>query len=132
MSGKHLLSCFFTVLSQTLAVLFLPDTTAGFIGFRYFSEALAVFQICIYGSRTGSTLRAKCSTSRRVEQLDLFGRLGGDEFAIVLADAREADAAAVMDQLRLGVERSPRNGVRCTLSAGVEGMMPGNTLMSPG
>lgn len=68
--------------------------------------------------------------STRLRSGDLFGRLGGEEFAIVLVDARKADAAAMMDELRLAVERSPRDGVRCTFSAGVEGVMAGDTLAS--
>lgn len=66
--------------------------------------------------------------STRLRSRDLFGRLGGEEFAVVLVDARKADAAAVMDELRIAVERSPRDGVRCTFSAGVEGVMPRDTL----
>ncbi len=67
--------------------------------------------------------------SARLRSEDLFGRLGGEEFAIVLVGARKTDATAVMDDLRLAVEQSPRDGVRCTFSAGVEGVMPGDTLV---
>ena len=66
--------------------------------------------------------------STRLEPGHLFGRLGGEEFAIVLVDAEKTAAAAVMDELRLAVEQSPREGVRCTFSAGVECVMPGDTL----
>ncbi|MGM3276704.1 GGDEF domain-containing protein [Ralstonia sp. 24A2] len=66
--------------------------------------------------------------SARLRSSDLFGRLGGEEFAIVLVDARKIDAAAVMDELRLAVEQSPGEGVRCTFSAGVECVVPGDTL----
>jgi len=66
--------------------------------------------------------------SARLRSSDLFGRLGGEEFAIVFTDARKTDAAAVTNQLRLAVERSPNEGVRCTFSAGVECVMPGDTL----
>ncbi|MFT4207024.1 MAG: diguanylate cyclase [Ralstonia sp.] len=51
-----------------------------------------------------------------------------EEFAIVMVDADKAAAAAVMDELRLAVEHSPREGVRGTFSAGVECVMPGDTL----
>ncbi|WP_233177079.1 GGDEF domain-containing protein [Ralstonia sp. ASV6] len=66
--------------------------------------------------------------SARLKSGDLFGRLGGEEFAIVLADARKIDAAAVMDELRLAVEQSPEEGVRCTFSAGIASVLPGDTL----
>ena len=66
--------------------------------------------------------------STRLKPGDLFGRLGGEEFAIVMVDAEKTAAAAVMDELRLAVEHSPREGVRCTFSAGVECVMPGDTL----
>lgn len=66
--------------------------------------------------------------STRLKPGDLFGRLGGEEFAIVLVDTGKAAAAAVMDELRLAVEQSPREGVRCTFSAGIECVMPGDTL----
>ena len=66
--------------------------------------------------------------SARLRSTDLFGRLGGEEFAIIFVDTRKADAATVTDELRLAVERSPREGVHCTFSAGVECVLPGDTL----
>ena len=66
--------------------------------------------------------------STRLGSGDLFGRLGGEEFAIVLVDAPKAAAATVVDELRLAVEQSPKEGVCCTFSAGVECVMPGDTL----
>ncbi|WP_027797133.1 GGDEF domain-containing protein [Paraburkholderia acidipaludis] len=59
---------------------------------------------------------------------DLFGRLGGEEFAIVFVDARKDSAAELADALRLAVEQSPVDGVRCTLSAGVDRIAPDDTL----
>ncbi|MFP6562235.1 GGDEF domain-containing protein [Paraburkholderia sp. B3] len=59
---------------------------------------------------------------------DLFGRLGGEEFAIVFVDARKNSAAELTDALRLAVEQSPVEGVRCTLSAGVDQIAPDDTL----
>jgi diguanylate cyclase (GGDEF)-like protein len=64
----------------------------------------------------------------RLPSSDLFGRLGGEEFAIICVDAQKADAATLMNELRLAVERSPIEGVRCTFSAGVECVMPEDTL----
>lgn len=66
--------------------------------------------------------------SARLRSCDLFGRLGGEEFAIVFVDAGMTDAAALTNELRLAVERSPNEGVRCTFSAGVECVTPGDTL----
>lgn len=66
--------------------------------------------------------------SARLRPTDLFGRLGGEEFAIIFVDTQKADAAAETDELRLAVERSPREGVHCTFSAGVESVMPGDSL----
>jgi diguanylate cyclase (GGDEF)-like protein len=59
---------------------------------------------------------------------DLFGRLGGEEFAIMFVDAYKNDATALTNALRLAVETSPEAGVRCTLSAGVDRIAPGDTL----
>lgn len=59
---------------------------------------------------------------------DLFGRIGGEEFGIVFVDTFESDAEALTNVLRLAVEQSPGNGVHCTLSAGVAGFGPGDTL----
>jgi diguanylate cyclase (GGDEF)-like protein len=66
--------------------------------------------------------------SARLRSCDLFGRLGGEEFAIVFVDARKTDAAALTNELRLAVAQSPNEGVRCTFSAGVECVKPGDTL----
>lgn len=64
----------------------------------------------------------------RLRAHDLFGRIGGEEFGIVFVDADEARAERLTDALRLALETSPGNGVRCTLSAGVAGLAPGVTL----
>ena len=66
--------------------------------------------------------------SARLRSCDLFGRLGGEEFAIVFVNARKTDAAALTNELRLAVEQSPNEGVRCTFSAGVECIRPGDTV----
>jgi diguanylate cyclase (GGDEF)-like protein len=66
--------------------------------------------------------------SARLRSCDIVGRLGGEEFAIVFVDARKADAAELTNDLRLVVERSANAGVRCTFSAGVECVTPGDTL----
>ncbi len=66
--------------------------------------------------------------SARLRSRDILGRLGGEEFAIICVDARKRDAAALTNELRLAVERSPKDGVGCTFSAGVESVMPGDTL----
>ncbi|QGZ66646.1 GGDEF domain-containing protein [Paraburkholderia acidisoli] len=59
---------------------------------------------------------------------DVFGRLGGEEFAIVFSDAREAEAEALTNALRLAVEQTPSSGVCCTLSAGVSRVALGEKL----
>ena len=66
--------------------------------------------------------------SARLRSCDIFGRLGGEEFAIVFVDARKADAAELTNELRLAVERSVNEGVRCTFSAGVECVTSSDTL----
>jgi diguanylate cyclase (GGDEF)-like protein len=66
--------------------------------------------------------------SARLRPCDLFGRLGGEEFAIVFVDARKTDAVGLTNALRLAVDRSPCEGVRCTFSAGVECVAAGDTL----
>lgn len=83
-----------------------------------------------FGHAVGDrTLRHVASVvTARLRSSDLFGRLGGEEFAIICVDAQKADAAALINELRLAVERSPTEGVRCTFSAGVECVMPGDTL----
>ncbi|WP_227586204.1 diguanylate cyclase domain-containing protein [Klebsiella aerogenes] len=40
----------------------------------------------------------------RLRSSDLFGRLGGEEFAIICVEAQKADAAVLIDELRLAVE----------------------------
>jgi diguanylate cyclase (GGDEF)-like protein len=59
---------------------------------------------------------------------DLFGRLGGEEFAIVFVDAHKSSATELTDEVRLAVERSPLDRVRCTLSAGVDRIDSDDTL----
>ncbi|PTB17941.1 GGDEF domain-containing protein [Trinickia symbiotica] len=68
------------------------------------------------------------AVSTRLRSCDLFGRLGGEEFAIVFVNAGKADAAGLTNDLRLAVERSPNQGLRCTFSAGVECVTSGDTL----
>ncbi|WP_287277649.1 MULTISPECIES: GGDEF domain-containing protein [Ralstonia] len=83
-----------------------------------------------FGHAVGDrTLRHVASVvTARLRSSDLFGRLGGEEFAIICVEAQKADAAVLIDELRLAVEGSPIEGVRCTFSAGVECVMPGDTL----
>jgi diguanylate cyclase (GGDEF)-like protein len=64
----------------------------------------------------------------RLRSSDLFGRIGGEEFGIVFVDTRQPDAEALTDALRLALEQSQGSGVRCTLSAGVASIDPGDTL----
>ncbi|HTH62897.1 MAG TPA: GGDEF domain-containing protein [Paraburkholderia sp.] len=64
----------------------------------------------------------------RLRSSDLFGRIGGEEFAIVFVGTAKHDAQALTDALRLAVEESPAGAVRCTLSAGVAGIDPADTL----
>ncbi|CAD6545903.1 hypothetical protein LMG27952_04390 [Paraburkholderia hiiakae] len=66
----------------------------------------------------------------QLRSCDLFGRLGGEEFAILFAYAQKHDAATLTNTLRLAVERSPAEGVHCTLSAGVGKFVPADTLES--
>lgn len=83
-----------------------------------------------FGHAIGDRILAHVASvvSARLQPGDLFGRVGGEEFAIIFVDARKPDAAAVMNELRLAVERSPTEGVRCTFSAGIECVVPGDTL----
>jgi len=85
-----------------------------------------------FGHAVGDRLLAHVSSvvSGQLRSSDLFGRLGGEEFAIVFTDAGTNDATALTNALRLAVERSCVNAVRCTLSAGVGGLAAGDTLES--
>ncbi|MCG5075446.1 GGDEF domain-containing protein [Paraburkholderia tagetis] len=64
----------------------------------------------------------------QLRSCDLFGRLGGEEFAILFVDTAKSDAAALTNALRLALERSPAEGIRCTFSAGVDRIAPADTL----
>lgn len=66
--------------------------------------------------------------SGRLRSCDLFGRIGGEEFGVLFADMRMPGAEVLTNALRLEVEQSVGNGVRCTLSAGVACVAPGDTL----
>jgi diguanylate cyclase (GGDEF)-like protein len=83
-----------------------------------------------YGHAVGDRTLTHVATvvSSQLRSCDLFGRLGGEEFAIVFVDARKTAATELTDALRLAVERSPGEGVRCTLSGGVDRIAPGDTL----
>jgi len=85
-----------------------------------------------FGHAVGDRVLARVASvvSRELRSCDLLGRLGGEEFAILFADTRKADAARLANALRLAVERSPDDGVRCTFSAGVSAIVPGDTLES--
>ncbi|WP_322013702.1 GGDEF domain-containing protein [Paraburkholderia sp. J12] len=72
--------------------------------------------------------RVASAVLSQLRPCDLFGRLGGEEFAIVFVNARKNEAAALTDALRLAVEHSPGDGPRCTLSAGVDRVVPDDTL----
>ncbi|MEM5330462.1 GGDEF domain-containing protein [Paraburkholderia sp. JHI2823] len=83
-----------------------------------------------FGHAVGDRILAHVTSvvSARLRPRDIFGRLGGEEFAIVFVDASKAEAARLTNELRLAIERSPSEGVRCTFSAGIEGLTPGDTL----
>jgi diguanylate cyclase (GGDEF)-like protein len=66
--------------------------------------------------------------SGRLRSCDLFGRIGGEEFGILFADTRKSDAEVLTNALRVEVEQSASDGVRCTLSAGVACITAGDTL----
>lgn len=78
------------------------------------------------GDRTLTQFAAVASA--RLRPGDLFGRIGGEEFGVVFVDAGKSDAEWLTNALRLAVERSAGNGVRCTLSAGVACIAAGDTL----
>ncbi|WP_321814900.1 MULTISPECIES: GGDEF domain-containing protein [unclassified Paraburkholderia] len=85
-----------------------------------------------FGHAVGDRLLAHVSAvvSAHLRPGDLFGRLGGEEFAVLFARAGQHDAVAMTNALRIAVERSAADGVSCTLSAGVGGVMYADTLES--
>ncbi|WP_425469790.1 diguanylate cyclase [Paraburkholderia unamae] len=85
-----------------------------------------------FGHAVGDRILAHVASvvSAQLRPCDLFGRLGGEEFAILFAYAQKHDAATLTNTLRLAVERSSAEGVRCTLSAGVGRFVPADTLES--
>ena len=60
---------------------------------------------------------------------DRFGRLGGEEFCVLLPDQREEQALALANRLRLLLAEVPRPDARLTVSAGIAGMRPGESVM---
>ena len=63
---------------------------------------------------------------------DRFGRIGGEEFAIILPGLDEHSAASVLDRMRQQVADTPivflHHTLRLTVSAGVAGYRPGDTV----
>ncbi|RAR57833.1 diguanylate cyclase (GGDEF)-like protein [Paraburkholderia unamae] len=66
--------------------------------------------------------------ARELRACDLFGRLGGEEFGVVFAGTRKPEALRFTNALRLALERAAHDGVRCTFSAGVACIAPGDAL----
>jgi diguanylate cyclase (GGDEF)-like protein len=85
-----------------------------------------------FGHAVGDRLLAHVSSvvSGHLRAGDLFGRLGGEEFAIVFANAGSSHATALTNALRVAVERSCADAVRCTLSGGVGEFAADDTLES--
>ncbi len=85
-----------------------------------------------FGHAVGDRILAHVASvvTAQLRSCDLFGRLGGEEFAILFAYAQKHDAATLTNALRLAVERSSAEGVRCTLSAGVGKFVSADTLES--
>jgi len=68
---------------------------------------------------------------KRARKLDLLFRIGGEEFMLLLPDTREADAAAVAEQLCRSIADSALPGSqRVTASIGVSELHPGESLDS--
>ncbi|KAF1854866.1 hypothetical protein Lal_00002517 [Lupinus albus] len=67
--------------------------------------------------------------------VDVLGRLGGEEFAAILPETGDGKAALVAERLRAGVEAlrvdlAGGDVLRLTLSLGIAGKRPGETLES--
>jgi diguanylate cyclase (GGDEF)-like protein len=79
-----------------------------------------------------SVLKAMVSLIRkRARKLDLLFRIGGEEFMLLLPDTREADAAAVAEQLCASIAQSALlEGHPVTASIGVSELHPGESLDS--
>ncbi len=63
-----------------------------------------------------------------VRDIDIAGRYGGDEFGIVLPEADTAQACAVAERIRHGVQAAtlgPDGRLRCTVSIGLALVTPG-------
>lgn len=74
-----------------------------------------------------------CSiVSLKIRRGDIFGRLGGEEFAVLFPATSRADAAALVDRLRMQVASSrlalPHGEVTCMFSAGVDEYHANETL----
>jgi diguanylate cyclase (GGDEF)-like protein len=68
---------------------------------------------------------------KRSRKLDLLFRIGGEEFMLLLPDTREADAAAVAEQLRASIAESRLlDDGRVTVSIGVSELQPDESLDS--
>lgn len=81
-------------------------------------------------------LRAVARVMREcLRGVDVLGRLGGEEFAAILPETGDGKAALVAERLRAGVEAlrvdlAGGDVLRLTLSLGIAGKRPGETLES--
>ncbi|QDM19702.1 diguanylate cyclase [Tardiphaga sp. vice278] len=55
---------------------------------------------------------------------DLVARYGGEEFAAILLGVDAAEAAALGERIRLGIEKLALEGTHCTASIGVASIVP--------
>ena len=62
---------------------------------------------------------------KQLRAFDLAYRIGGEEFLVLLPGAREAECLTVAEQIRSAVEAESTEGVRVTLSCGVNASRAG-------
>jgi diguanylate cyclase len=86
-----------------------------------------------YGHPTGDEVLRTYAISMfaNIRAIDKFGRYGGEEFLLLLPDARQEQAARMLDRLRLiigGLDWSAFSpGMQVTISAGVATLQPKET-----